>query len=330
MTMHRGNHDDPHTVVTEERYIPAKDAGIQLYLRNKRPAGVTAFGAERTVLLVHGSSYPAHTAFDLPLDGMSWMDYMAGRGFDVHCLDLRGFGRSTRPPEMDRAAAAAEPVVDTSTALRDVAAAVEHILESRSIDRLCLIGWSWGATLVGAYTAEHGERVARLVLYAPQWLRDTPHPAGGCTPLGAYRTITVGDARQRWLSGVPEDRRDALVPPAWFDAWASATFASDAGGATQEPPVIRAPNGNIADSMTYWCSGRPLYDPGRIRSPTLVVVGAWDADTPVAMAEQVFRELGAASQRRMVVIGDATHTVLLERNRMQLFRETQLFLEEQG
>ncbi|CCD02293.1 protein of unknown function (plasmid) [Azospirillum baldaniorum] len=178
MTMHRGNHDDPHTVVTEERYIPAKDAGIQLYLRNKRPAGVTAFGAERTVLLVHGSSYPAHTAFDLPLDGMSWMDYMAGRGFDVHCLDLRGFGRSTRPPEMDRAAAAAEPVVDTSTALRDVAAAVEHILASRSIDRLCLIGWSWGATLVGAYTAEHGERVARLVLYAPQWLRDTPHPGG--------------------------------------------------------------------------------------------------------------------------------------------------------
>ncbi|CCD02292.1 alpha/beta hydrolase [Azospirillum baldaniorum] len=140
----------------------------------------------------------------------------------------------------------------------------------------------------------------------------------------------MGDARQRWLSGVPEDRRDALVPPAWFDAWASATFASDAVGATQEPPVIRAPNGNIADSMTYWCSGRPLYDPGRIRSPTLVVVGAWDADTPVAMAEQVFRELGAASRRRMVVIGDATHTVLLERNRMQLFRETQLFLEEQG
>ena len=70
-------------------------------MRNKRPADMTAFRPERTVLFVHGATYPAHTAFDLKLDGMSWMDYIAARGYDVYLLDLRGYGKSTRPKEMD-------------------------------------------------------------------------------------------------------------------------------------------------------------------------------------------------------------------------------------
>ena len=35
---------------------------------------MSAFRPERTVLFVHGAAYPAHTSFDLKLDGMSWMD----------------------------------------------------------------------------------------------------------------------------------------------------------------------------------------------------------------------------------------------------------------
>ena len=36
------------------------------------------------MLFVHGATYPAHTAFDMQLDGMSWMDYIASRGYDVY------------------------------------------------------------------------------------------------------------------------------------------------------------------------------------------------------------------------------------------------------
>jgi hypothetical protein len=61
------------------------DAGIEIYLRNKQPADMNSFRPERTVLFVHGSTYPAHTAFALPLGGMSWMDYIAARGYDVIC-----------------------------------------------------------------------------------------------------------------------------------------------------------------------------------------------------------------------------------------------------
>ena len=88
-------------VVVEEMMVPS-EPGIEIYVRNKRPADMTTFRPERTVLYVHGATYPASTAFDLKLDGLSWMDYIAAHGWDVYLVDLRGYGQSTRPPEMDR------------------------------------------------------------------------------------------------------------------------------------------------------------------------------------------------------------------------------------
>ena len=69
-------------VVMEEFMVPAKDPGIEIFVRNKRPAGDAAPRPDRTLLFVHGATYPASTAFDLPLGGLSWMDYIAGRGFE--------------------------------------------------------------------------------------------------------------------------------------------------------------------------------------------------------------------------------------------------------
>ena len=48
------------------------ELGIEIYVPSARP--MSAFRPERTVLFVHGAAYPAHTSFDLKLDGMSWMD----------------------------------------------------------------------------------------------------------------------------------------------------------------------------------------------------------------------------------------------------------------
>jgi len=57
-------------LITEEMTVPS-DPGIDIFVRNKRPADLTAFTPERTVLFVHGSTYPAHTGFDIPLGGQS-------------------------------------------------------------------------------------------------------------------------------------------------------------------------------------------------------------------------------------------------------------------
>ena len=107
--------DDP-KLATESYMIPSADPGIQLYIRNKHPAGVTTFPGDKILLYVHGATYPSETAFDLPLGGRSMMDYVAQQGWDVYLVDVRGYGGSTRPPEMARPAAESKPFADTVTA----------------------------------------------------------------------------------------------------------------------------------------------------------------------------------------------------------------------
>jgi pimeloyl-ACP methyl ester carboxylesterase len=316
---------------TEEFMIPARDAGISLYLRNKRPADLGRFSAQRTLLFVHGATYPAETAFDLRLDGLSWMDYIAAHGYDVYLVDVRGYGRSSRPPQMDEAADANAAIVRAPTAITDVGCAVDFILQRRGIARLNLLGWSWGTTLMGWYTAQHNDKVEKLVLYAPQWIGDNRlmiDPGNPEKPLGAWRSVTREQMHARWVAGVPADKLDALIPPGWFDAWADATMATDTRGAAMHPPQLRAPNGVVQDRRETWARGVPQYDPANIRVPTLLVHAEWDVDLPFAMTHGYFKRLVNAPVRRMIEIGEGTHTVIMERNRMQLFRVVQQFLDE--
>lgn len=315
-------------LASENLRIASDTPGIELYLRNKRPAEVKTFAAERILLYVHGATYPAESAFDLPLAGLSWMDYVACHGWDVYLVDLRGYGQSTRPAEMARPPEESPPIVTTDVAVRDVGAAVDYILKRRGVTGLNLLGWSWGTAIMGTYAAGNPDKVVRLVLYAPLWLRKTPSLIGGDGPLGAYRTVTQEQAKKRWLTGVPDAAKPDLIPEGWFEAWAEATWATDPDSGKWQPPLLRAPNGVIKDGREYWSAGRPYYDPRAIQAATLLIVGEWDQDTPQAMAQAIFGLLDNAAWKRLILIGAGTHSVIMERNRMQLLREVQLFLDE--
>ena len=316
-------------MIMDEFMVPSGDPGIAIYVRNKRPADMTAFRPERTVLYVHGATYPASSSFDLPLDGLSWMDYLAERGYDVYLLDVRGYGRSTRPPEMAEPPAAHPPIVRSDTAVRDIGTVVDFILKRRNIPRLNLIGWSWGTTTMATYTTQNAAKVERLVLYAPGWIRKTPSlvPVGP-GPLGAWRATTREQALTRWLTGVPEHKTATLIPAGWFDQWADAAWADDPVGAQQSPPMIRAPNGVVADGIDTWSAGKPYYDPARITVPTLLVGAEWDRDLPPYMAQTLFPLLVNSPGKRYVLLAEGTHTMLMERNRLELFKAVQTFLDE--
>jgi pimeloyl-ACP methyl ester carboxylesterase len=292
---------------------------------------MTNFRPERTVLFVHGSTYPAHTAFDLQLDGMSWMDYIASRGYDVYLLDLRGYGKSTRPKEMEEDAKNNAPLTRGDVAVKDIGTAVDHILKRRNIPRLTLLGWSWGTTLMSTYTTQNPDKVERLALYAPQWIRQTPSLVqAGPGPIPAYRTVPKSAAKDRWLNGVPEDKKAALIPAGWFEAWSDATWATDPVGSAQNPPVLRAPNGTVADTAEFWAAGKSYYDPAKITVPTLLVLAEWDRDTPPYMAQTLFPLLVNAPTKRFVMLSEGTHTIVMEKNRLKLFEAVQNFLDEGG
>ena len=196
-------------VVGEDIRVPYGD-GEQIFVRNKRPEGVQTFKSDRIAIMMHGATYPGVSTFDLPVAGKSWMDYMAERGFDVYALDLPGYGRSTRPAAMDLPADQNPPLMRGTEAVKAIGAVVDHVLKRRGVEKVNLIGHSWGTTLCATYTTENQAKVERLVLYAPVWLRATPSPHQVQAKLGAYRVVTREQTLARWLSGVPEDKKASL------------------------------------------------------------------------------------------------------------------------
>lgn len=314
-------------ITMEEMFVKSADPGIRIYVRNKHLAGMSSFAPEKTVLFVHGATYPAETSFDLLLGGISWMDYIAQHGYDVYMMDVRGYGRSTRPPEMDAPPEKNAPVADTAAAVRDIGAVVNHILARRHLEKIDLIGWSWGTTTMATYTAGNPGKVERLVLYAPVWLIEARSAAANA-PIGAYRRVLREAALKRWMTGVPEDKKATLIPAGWFDQWWDATLATDPVGSKQDPPALRAPDGVMLDLQRFWGAGKSTYDPAKITVPILLIQAEWDQDTPPYMSRALFPLLVNAPEKRYVMIGEGTHTVMMEKNRMQLFREVQAFLDE--
>ena len=79
---------------TEEFRLPWSEPGVEIYVRNKHPAGESRFASDRILLFVHGATYPASTAFDLPLGGMSAMIISRVRA----STSISSTCRATAPP----------------------------------------------------------------------------------------------------------------------------------------------------------------------------------------------------------------------------------------
>ena len=327
-------------IIRTEGHIDALDPGIRLFVREKMQEGNTQFTNEIVVLFLHGATAPSTCDFDLGYKDYSWADWMVKRGYVVWMGDYRNYGYSTREKTMDEPAAKNQPVTRSYQALRDVEAMVNHIKRTRGVQKVTLIGWSWGAMMAGYYASLHSENVHRLVLYAPLYnfndhtnlgpgsaLQNKRKPYEFNFALGAYRLASEAANTGRWNGEIPlenkDEYRDAAVPAAF---WAEC-MATDPSSNTRNPPSLRAPNGVLEDSF-YQATGRPLWNASNIYVPTLVIAGASDTWSFPEDREGLMRDLVHAPAKRSVLIPDATHFVLFEKNRFQFFEEVLKFLKQ--
>jgi alpha-beta hydrolase superfamily lysophospholipase len=84
----------------------------------------------------------------------------------------------------------------------------------------------------------------------------------------------------------------------------------------------------VQDTQEFWTSGKTMYDPAKISVPTLLVLGEWDRDTPPTMAQALFPLLVNSPSKRLVLLAEGTHHMMLEKNRQELFKSVQAFLDE--
>lgn len=325
-------------LLTIDHYVPNASAVpaiagqfTAIYVRERtKPATVIrgAPRAERVVLFVHGAGTPAEVAFDVPYQDYSWMAFLANAGFDVFSMDMTGYGRSTRPGQMNdvcNLSAQQQALLGHASACKasygsqlttiasdwdDLDAVVDYVRQLRGVARVSLIGWSLGGPRAGGYAAQHPDKVEKLVVLAPAYNRETgadapkPSPAAGA----AFNTQSRAEFNANWdrQVGCPNQYEPQASDAVW-----TAMLASDPVGATWGQGVRRAPN------TTVW--GWTKAAVAKMRTPTLMVAGAHDKQVAPDRVRDLYADLGAEA-KVFVDLGCSSHNAMWEHNHLLLFR----------
>ena len=313
-------------IVKRDYRIPSLRDGLELLLRNKHLSNEDQRLPGMTVLFVHGATYGSSDTFDYEIEGMSWMDQLAGLGFDAWCLDLPGYGQSDRPAEMNEPPEENAPLVDTEHAVQEVGRAISFIQRERGISHLDLIGYSWGTAICGTYAGLYPDNVRKLVLSGALWVEKIESENLASASPGAYRSVTVEAAFERWQAGLKTEEINALVSEEARRRWCEQTLACDPD--FQLTGKLRAPSGVTKDFLRVARTGEPWYDPGLIHAPVQIVVGEQDEETTPAQGQALFSRLTSAREKRLTVLGGGTHSMLLENNRYRLFDVVSDFLRD--
>lgn len=269
------------------------------------------------VLFVHGSSFPSGLAFDFRMDGKSWMDWMAARGYDVYALDFPGYGLSDRyTPD------AASPPGRARDVAQDVGSAVDAILRRSGRQQVMLVGHSWGGSVAARYAQHQAGKVARLVLFAAITPR-TPDAAvtEPARAWPAYEALTPAQ-RIAAMDGLRPRHEPPQLHAEVFNRWGAQWLASDGRttGAVQFPS---GPGADLADLL----QGRSYYDPSRLTMPVLLVRGEWDAWPNDADYRGLLAGLANTQEKRYTIIPRGTHVMHLEAARTKLYQAVHEFFQ---
>ncbi len=239
--------------------IPGPREGLSLFLRFL-PTPRSDVGPRRTVLYVHGATFPSALSIAHRFDGKSWRDALTEAGFDVWGLDFYGFGHSDRYPEMEQPAVQNPPLCVAQDAAKQVEAAARFILSQQNIEKLSLISHSWGSMPAGLFAAAHAALVDRLVLFAPIGRRD---PRRYETPptFPAWRIVTPEDQWNRFIEDVPA-HEPPVLSRTHFDEWSQRYLDSDPDSRSRDPAGVKTPLGPFSEIIQAW-HGRLAYDPAR-------------------------------------------------------------------
>jgi pimeloyl-ACP methyl ester carboxylesterase len=247
-----------------------------------------------TILFVHGSSMASQPTFDLQVPGRadsSAMDYFAARGFDCWCVDMEGYGRSTKTRDHN------SPIAYGAD---DCYAAALYIQKHRGKRPLLVYGISSGALRAAMFAEQHPEMVARLALDAMVW-------TGEGSP-------TLEDRRKKLPEFLAKNRRPI------DKAFVYSIFNRDHPG-TADEKVIEA----FADAITAlddsvptgtyvdMCSRLPVVDPEKIKVPTVIMRGQWDGIASVEDLLKFFAKLPNPDKQFTVMAG-ISHASFQQKN----------------
>jgi len=240
----------------------------------------------KSILLIHGVTYSSHE-FDIDYEDYSLVRFLAREGYAVWRLDIAGFGQSEEVEDGF--------MPDSDYAAEDINAAVEMLLQETGLDRIDVLGWSWGTVTVSRFASAHPERINKLILYAPI-----------LSGVGEY-TVTEPFHHNTWEHAADDFQRtsdglidDTITDPVIREWWCSSCWHYDGES---------SPNGGRKDVCVD--SSVELIDLTRISTPTLVICGDQDPCLNYDLVNSCLDSLPDGSS--LEIIPGGSHMVYLEK-----------------
>ena len=284
----------PAAVIRGEEHWTDKGSDVRLFLWNKH-AGDPSGPAGR-ILFVHGSSMASQPTFDLQVPGRadsSAMDFFAARGYDTWCVDMEGYGRSTKTRDNNA------PIAYGAD---DCFAAASYIEKMRGKRPLLVYGISSGALRAALFAQRHPDMVARLALDAMVWTGEgSPTLAERSKRLPEFRAKNRRPIDRKFVRSIFERDHPGTADDVVIEAFADAILKLDDS----------VPTGTYVDM----CANLPVCDPEKITVPTLIMRGQYDGIASLADLLKFFERLPNPDKQFAVMPGIA-HASFHQKNYM--------------
>ena len=219
------------------------------------------------------------------------MDWFVRRGFVTWCIDMEGYGRSSKHRDIN---------CDIANGADDLEAASDYIRGVEGGERLLVYGISSGALRAAVYAERRPEDVERLALDAMVWTGEgSPTLAERRKRLPAFKAKNRRPIDRAFVHSIftrdhPGTAEDAIV-----DAFAEAIIALDE----------TVPTGTYVDM----CENLPLVDPEKITMPILIMRGQYDGIASIDDLLEFFRRLPNPDKQFTVMPG-ISHASFQQKN----------------
>jgi pimeloyl-ACP methyl ester carboxylesterase len=237
--------------------------------------------------------------FDLQVPGRSdssVMDYFARHGFDCWCVDMEGYGRSTKDRNNNA------PI---SQGADDCYAATLYIQKLRVKRPFLVYGISSGALRAAMFAERHPEMVARLALDAMVWTGEgSPTLEQRRKKLAEFTAKNRRPINKAFIHSVFDRDHPDTAERTVIDAFADAVTALDDS----------VPTGTYVDM----CSKLPVVNPEKITVPTLIMRGQHDGIASLQDLLKFFEKLPNADKQFTVMPG-ISHASFQQKNYMVVY-----------
>ncbi len=298
-------HVKPATVQSQEHWTK-KGSDVDLFLFEKfvdRPSD-----EKGTILFVHGSSMASQPTFDLHVPGRpdsSVMDWFAKQGYDCWCVDMEGYGRSTKTRDITS---------NIADGADDLEAAADYIMKTRGNGPFFMYGISSGALRAAAFAERRPDQVRRLALDAFVWTGEgAPTLEERKKKLPQFQAMKRRPIDRAFVHSIFNRDHPGTADHATVEAFADAILALDDS----------MPTGTYVDM----CSRLPLTDPAKLTMPTLIMRGEYDGIAAFDDLAKFFAAL-PNPDKQFIVMKGISHASFQQKNYMMCYHILRSFFEQ--